>query len=148
MRPKPHSAPLGSQADDALARLSRLGDVRSLSLAALHIVMAMRLCALFERAGRDPVVELSQRFGSVSAAGAMLDLAGQVGLCWPERYHASRPCCLAMTPDEWTVAQLCKAIEAGSRKQFVAVLAGFVRRERHDRLFDAAARVVGALHQA
>ena len=147
MRSKPHSAQSEPQAKDVLGRLFRVGDIRRLSLAGLHLVMAMRLFALFERAGRDPLEELSQRFGSVSAAIAMVDLADQIVQCWPERYHASRPCCLAMTPDEWTVAHLCSAVEAGSRARFVAVLDGFVRRDRHDRLFDAAVRIVAALPQ-
>ncbi len=147
MRPKPHSAQSEPRTQDVLGSLFRIGDVRRLSLAGLHLVMAMRLFALFERAGRDPLVELSQRFGSVSAALAMVDLADQIGQCWPERYQSSRPCCLSMTPDEWTVSQLCSAVEAGSRGRFVAALDGFVRRDRHDRLFDAAVRIVAALPQ-
>ena len=46
-----------------LEKLARPHDVRGLSLNGLHMVMAMRLCALFEQAGRDPVPDLARRFG-------------------------------------------------------------------------------------
>ena len=54
-----------------ISALARPHDVRGLSLTALHLVMAMRLCALFERADRDPVPDLARRYRSVEAACAV-----------------------------------------------------------------------------
>jgi len=129
----------------AVGALKTLPDIRTQSLAAVHLVMSLRLCALFDQAGREPVAELAQRFGSVTAACAVLHLAGTLVRCWPDRYQAARPCCRGMTPDEWTLAEMARAAENCDRAGFEAALAGYVRTDRHEVLFDAALRAVAAL---
>ena len=115
--------------------LARPSDLRALSMSALHLVMSMRLCALFDRAGRDPVAELATRFGSVIAAEEVLMLIGMIGRSWPEPFVVGRPCCLAMTPDERTLANLARLALAADRDGFAREIDGFVRPGRQDALF-------------
>lgn len=120
-------------------------DLRALPRPALHVVMAMRLAALFERAGRDPVGELTCRLRSVTAALEFCELQRRVVRAWPEPYLASRPCCLGMTPDETTLAGMIRTAAARDRAAFGRVIAGFVRADRHDTLFEACIKTVAAL---
>jgi hypothetical protein len=53
--------------DEIIANLARVGDIRALSLPALHLVMTLRLCDLLERAERDPLTD-SERGSSAGGA--------------------------------------------------------------------------------
>jgi hypothetical protein len=143
-----HDRSVTERYDAIVAGLGRLGDIRSLTLPALHVVMTMRLCALMERAGRDPLTELSTRYRSVAAAKASLALADRIARYWPTAYQAARPCSMGMTPDETTLAAMVRAALAGDRRAFDAALAGFVRGDRHENLFDATVQAVVLLDGA
>lgn len=134
--------------DAIVAGLARLGDIRSLALPALHVVMTLRLCALMERAGRDPLTELATRYHSVAAAKASLELADTISRCWPAPYQSARPCSMGMTPDEATLAAMVRAALGGDRQAFDAALSGFVRADRHEALFDATVQAVVLLEGA
>lgn len=142
----PHAAP----PDNAMQWLdlplaARLPDLRNQSLAAIHLVMSLRLCALAEVAGREPLAALACRLGSVTAAQAVFDLTDRITRAWPDRFATARPCCPGMTPDEWTVAMLARAARQADRPGFAAVLDGFVRAERHDALFAATVAALAAI---
>jgi hypothetical protein len=124
-----------------------MGDIRALSLPALHLVMTLRLCDLLERAGRDPLTELATRFQSVAAARAALHFADTVERVWPSRYDPARPCSLGMTPDEATLAAVVRAALACDRAACTRALQGFVRADRHAALYDAAVHAVAMLQQ-
>ena len=128
-----------------VAGLARPRDLRTLRAEAMHLVMAMRLCALFLVARRDPVAELATRFGSVPVACHVLDLSRAIAAFWPERYVASRPCCLRLSPDENTVAAMAGAVLDHDRAGFTRALDGFVRTDRHEALHVATIRAVAAL---
>ncbi len=128
-----------------IAALARPADLRTLPIAALHLVMAMRFCALFDRAGRDPVVELATRLGSIPAATATLKLIGTVGKIWPDPFVVGRPCCMAMTPDERTLAMMVRAAQTVDHAGFCRQIDGLVRSDRHDALFDQTVRCVAEL---
>jgi len=119
----------------AIAALARPQDVRALSLTALHAVMAMRLSALFERAGRDPVPDLAQRYRSIETAAAVHALVLRVIRTWPERFLVNRPCQLTMTPDEATLAAMVRHALVADRQGFASLLDGFVRADRQDGLY-------------
>lgn len=119
----------------AIKALARPADVRREPLPAMHLVMALRLCALFELAGRDPLVELTQRFASVTAAEQVLALSRLIERSWPERYIAGRPCALCMTYDERTLTNLVRAAFNADREGFSAQIEGFVRASRHEPLY-------------
>lgn len=125
--------------------LARPQDVRGLSLKGLHITMAMRLCALFDAASRDPVPDLARRYHSVEAACAIHGLVQTVKQVWPEPFMVNRPCCLAMTPDEATLAALARAALGGKRDAFSQAIAGFVRTDRHNALYEATIHAVALI---
>lgn len=131
----------------ALAELARPADLRALSLPVLHVVMAMRLAALFDRAGRDPLVEMTTRLASITAAEQLLALVRLVARSWPEPYMAGRPCCLHMTPDERTLAGMVRAAAKADRAGFGRQIDGFVRADRHEPLFQQTVLAVASLAQ-
>ncbi|WP_107716533.1 MULTISPECIES: hypothetical protein [Novosphingobium] len=120
-----------------IAALARPQDVRALSLTALHVVMAMRLSALFERAGRDPIPDLAQRYRSIETAAAVHALVRRVIRTWPERFLVNRPCQLTMTPDEATLAAMVRHALLADNEGFAGMLQGFVRADRQDGLYHA-----------
>jgi len=137
-----------SAADRFAATVAALGsprDLRSLPVEAMHLVMGMRLCALFLAAGRDPVAELATRLGSVTAACHILDLSRAVARTWPEPYTAARPCCMCLSPDEATLAAMGEAVIDRDHRRFAQALEGFVRADRHEHLRLATIRAVAAL---
>ncbi len=125
-----------------VARLAQQPDLRVQSFGSVHLVMTMRLRAIFERAERDPIAELSARLCSVPAAIAVLELCDQVCAVWPEAFTIHRPCCVKLSPDEHTLAQMARCARGGDRAGFSAVLDGFVRTSRHDNLYDATVRAL------
>lgn len=125
--------------------LRRAHDVRGLTLTGLHMTMAMRLCALFDSAGRDPLPDLARRYHSIEAACAVHGLVQTIKQVWPEPFMVNRPCCLAMTPDEVTLSALVRAALSGDRQGFAQVVDGFVRADRCSALYEATIHAVALL---
>ena len=128
-----------------VARLAQEPDLRTQSYGAVHLVMIMRLRAIFERAERDPVAELSARLCSVPAAIAALELCARIEQAWPEAFAVGRPCCVKLSPDEHTLAQMAQRARSGDRGGFAELLDGFIRPSRHDRLYEATVRALAFL---
>lgn len=137
--------PTIARRSELLSALARPAELRALSLPVLHVVMTLRFCALFERAGREPLGELSIRFASVAAARALLDLSSQVTAVWPEPYTCARPCCMAMTPDENTLAAMVHAALQADRSGFALQLDGLIKPNLHERLYQACIAAVAYL---
>jgi len=128
-----------------LEKLARPHDVRGLTLTGLHMVMAMRLCALFDQADRDPVPDLARRYRSIEAACAVHGLVQTIKQVWPEPFMVNRPCCLAMTPDEVTLSALVRNAMFADRQGFSLTVDGFVRAERHTALYESTVHAVALL---
>ncbi len=128
-----------------IAALARPVDARALPLPALHLVMAMRLGALFEAAGRDPVSELTTRYRSVTKAVAVLKFTEETVRVWPAPFVVNRPCCLGLTPDEATVAMLARKARRGDREGFSRAIDDLIRSDRHARLYESCVEVVAML---
>ena len=111
----------------------------------MTLVLAIRLMAAAMRSGMDPVVELSRRLHSLTAAKAVLDLAKACSQAWPENVAVNRPCCQALSPDEAVFADMAAACLACDRDAFAATLDGLVRRERHHGLYAATTEAIGYL---
>lgn len=140
--PSGHSSTRFSALVDSLVRPQ---DVRGLTLTGLHMTMAMRLCAMFDAAGRDPVPDLARRYHSIEAACAVHGLVQTIKHVWPEPFMVNRPCCLAMTPDEATLSALVRNALAADRAGFASVVDGFVRADRHGALYEATVHAVALL---
>lgn len=131
----PHPNAPSRQIIAALAvppRIERLGPI------AQRFVGALRLIALHERVGRDPVPELAARLGSVEVAAKALILARAISASWPENVHVSRFCCRLLSHDEATIGAFVDAAVQGDRRGFEAAVDGLVRAERTHRLWKAA----------
>ncbi|MFM6831803.1 MAG: hypothetical protein ACKOVA_15915 [Novosphingobium sp.] len=125
--------------------LARPQDVRGLTLTGLHMTMAMRLCAMFDAAARDPVPDLARRYHSIEAACAVHGLVQTIKRVWPEPFMVNRPCCLSMTPDEATLSALVRQALSADRAGFSDIVDGFVRADRHAALYEATVHAVALL---
>jgi hypothetical protein len=119
-----------------------------LGFTGMATVSAVRLLAMCVRCGRDPLDAHLIQFGCLETTRAFLDFADLVGHSWPDRVQVLRPCCVMLSPDEWTLAQMAERAVAGDREGFGRHVEGFIRQDRHDRIFDAAARLTAMLHQS
>ena len=136
-----HSNPATRNIIAALAvppRIDRLGPVSG------RFIHALRLIALHERMGRDPVPELAVRLGSVEVAAKALILAHNISACWPENIHVSRFCCRLLSHDETTIGLFVDAATHGDRQGFEGALGGFIRADRMHRLWEGALALVAA----
>lgn len=109
-----------------------------------RFVHALRLIALHERMGRDPVPELSVRLGSVEVAAKALILAQAIAACWPENIHVSRFCCRLLSHDEATIGAFVDAAARADRMAFEGALAGLIRPDRMPRLWEGALALTAA----
>lgn len=118
--------------------------VASLGPIAGRFLHALRLIALHERLGRDPVPELAVRLGGVEVAAKSLILAQTISACWPENIHVSRFCCRLMSHDEATIGAFVDAAALADRAAFQAALAGLVRPDGMHRLWENTPALVAA----
>jgi hypothetical protein len=119
-------------------RVERLGPIAG------RFVHALRLIALHERLGRDPVPELAARLGSVEVAAKALILAQIISAGWPENIHVSRFCCRLLSHDEATIGAFVDAAASAERHGFEAALTGLIRPERMHRLWEGALALTAA----
>lgn len=127
-----------------LQRLGRPVAVSTLGPMAARFVHSLRLIALHQRAGRDPVPELAARLGSFDVAAKSLALAQTVAATWPENVHVSRFCCQRLTHDEATIGALIDRAWERDRAGFDAQIDDLVRPARVQRLWDAVLALVVA----
>lgn len=127
-----------------IAALAAPPQIETLGPIGARFVHALRLIALHERVGRDPVPELAMRLGGVEVAAKALILAHAVSASWPENVHVSRFCCRLLSHDEATIGAFVDAAARCDRLAFEAALAGLVRPERMPRLWEGALALVAA----
>ncbi|WP_408589479.1 hypothetical protein [Novosphingobium sp.] len=128
-----------------IAALGRSPDLRALSLVGVKVITALRLCALAERDGLDPSPDLARRFHNLEAAFAVVDLAQTMARVWPEPIMVNRPCCLCLSPDEATLANMLRAAARADRAGFGDAMAGFIRADRHEALWNGCVHVAALL---
>jgi len=147
MTPSPHRQPDPSQqlASALIARLALPRDLRQLPLMTIHIVKAVRLCALIEAVGQDPLEGMARRLRSMEAARAMLSLAQLVGTAWPEAFRINRPCCMSLSPDETALADMVWAATQRDSQLFAAAVKDMISDAWHDVLFRACALTIATL---
>ena len=137
--------PVSTQSSAAIDRLRMPPMIMHQSVAAYQIIMSLRLVAVCSRSNHDALPHLAQRFASVTAAKAVIAFADQVGNSWPENVQVMRPCCPAITHDEFTVGLLTDAAIAGRRDVFSNIIEGLVRPGQYDQLFERAKAAVAQL---
>lgn len=138
-------SPLSNTASKAIiAQLANAPRIAASHPIAARIVYALRLIALYDREGGDPVPELATRMGSVESAAKALFLGQAIKACWPEDIHISRFCCGLMTHDEATIAAMVSGAVMRDRSAFEGAIGGLVRPDRFHRLWDAVLALVAA----
>jgi hypothetical protein len=131
-------------ARDTIAALARPPRVEALGPIGGRFIHALRLIALHERVGRDPVPELAVRLGGVEIAAKALILAHAISANWPENIHVSRFCCRLMSHDEATIGAFVDAAARGDRLGFEGAIAGLIRPDRAPRLWESAIALAAA----
>ena len=131
-----------------LSSLFALRDLRTFPLAAMHVVMGMRLCILYGQAGRDPLPDLAVRLRSMDAARRIERIVRAVQCAWPEPFLIHRPCSMTLTPDETMIAQLAVAATQGNEAGAVTLLGDMLKRDVIDELFLGLVAAVGAIQSA
>lgn len=127
-----------------IAALATPPRIESLGPVAGRFVHALRLIALHDRMGRDPVPELAVRLGSVDVAARALILAQTISASWPEHIQISRFCCRLLSHDEATIGAFVDAAAHGERPAFEAALTGLIRADRTHRLWEGALALAAA----
>lgn len=143
-----HPAQTRENSGSTSAIVRQLAEPQRLSHQSTHatrIVMAIRLIAVCANKRHDPVGELTCRLGSVPAARAVLEFADYAGKCWPGNVQVFRPCCWGVSPDESVLVAMADAAIAGDRTAFSCALDGFIRADRHERLYEHAMEAVAHL---
>lgn len=125
----------------ALAAPPRIEALGPIGRRFLH---ALRLIALHERLGRDPVPELAMRLGSIDIAAKALILAQAIAASWPENITVSRFCCRLLSHDEATIGAFVDAAAQADRIRFEAVLHGLIRADRMPHLWEGALALIAA----
>ncbi len=136
--------PSATSASQTIAALAEPPRIEALSPLAARFVQALRLIALHDRMGRDPVPELAVRLGSVDVAAKALILAHTISAVWPENIHVSRFCCRLLSHDEATIGAFVDAAARADRAGFEAVLTGLIRPDRAYRLWEGALALTAA----
>ena len=138
-----HHSPT-SAARATIAALAAPQRIETLGPIAGRFVHALRLIALHERIGRDPVPELAVRLGSVEVAAKALILAQTISASWPENIHVGRFCCRLLSHDEATIGAFVEAAACSDRIGFEAALTGLIRADRMPRLWEGALALTAA----
>jgi hypothetical protein len=130
--------------DDIIAKLAIPPRIETLGPIAARYVHALRLIALHDRTGRDPVPELAARLGSVDVAAKALILAHAIAVSWPESIAVSRFCCRLLSHDEATIGAFVDAAADGNKARFEAALTGLIRADQMHHLWDASLSLTAA----
>ena len=144
--PDPHAPSATSRS--IIAALAATPRIDNLAPIAARFVYSLRLIALHERLGRDPVPELAVRLRSVEAAAKALILAQAISAIWPENIHVSRFCCGLLSHDEVTIGAIVDSAERADRRAFEGAVDGLIRSDRAHRLWHAALALVAAEQRA
>ena len=142
--PSPSHSPRSASSLSAIESLKERARLQDLGPIAARFIYSLRLIALHDRVGRDPVPELAVRLGSVEIAAKSLSLSQAVTSIWPEHIHVSRFCCQLLTHDEATIGALIDCASRRERAEFEAQVEGLIRPERIHRLWSGVLALVAA----
>lgn len=132
------------QTFSTIASLAQPPRIESFGPLAARFLYSLRLIALHERVGSDPVPELALQLCGVETAAKALALSQVIASTWPENIRVSRFCCRFLTYDEATIGTLIDAAVGRNRPGFEGAVEGFVRPDRVHRLWDAVLALVAA----
>lgn len=131
-------------ASEWIAKLQEPRKVSELTVLEQRFVFSLRLIAVYRRAGRDPLAELTSRLGSVTVAVKAIQLVEAIAYAWPEPVQLRRCCCQTASHDELTMAAVVGAAARARRDLAEEELSGLLRPERIECVWGAALELVAA----
>lgn len=131
-----------------LSALFAFRDLRTFSLATMHLIMATRPCIVFGQSGRDPLPDLAVRLRSMDAARRVVHLVDALQQDWPEHFLVNRPCCMALTPDEALMGDLAQHALQGDENSASDTLRDVMPNECARSLFRQVAATLAAIRCA
>lgn len=129
---------------DWVARLKEPTRLTAMSPLARRFIFSLRLVAVYRRAKRDPLPELTSQLGNVTVAVKALQLIEALAQSWPEPLQVRRCCCEIASHDELTMAGLVDAAVKANRDLAQMHLSGLLRPERIDRVWEAASELIAS----
>lgn len=85
---------------------------QNLSCSEIRLVKALRLAAMAEKAALQPMDYLAEKLGGEAIASQFAVLMASYSRIWPENIHLHRPCCKAISYDEYHFIQLLRCASA------------------------------------
>lgn len=95
-----------------------------------------------QRDRMDPLPALALHLCNCEAAYAVHDFVETLVRSWPEPFVVGRACCQRLSPDEATLARLVDAGQQRDAAAFGEAIAGLIRVDRHERLWDSLTHAV------
>lgn len=135
---------LSLSASEWIARLKEPRKVSELTAIEQRFVFSLRLIAVYRRAGRDPLAELTSRLGSVTVAVKAIQLVEAIAYAWPESVQLRSCCCQITSHDELTMAAVVGAAASARRELAEEELSGLLRPDRIESVWAAALELVAA----
>ena len=111
-----------------IARLHVPATVNDLSPIAQRFIFSLRVVAVYRKAGREPLAELTSRLGSITVAVKSLQLVESMAHVWPEPVHVQRCCCQILSHHELTIARALEAIAENNVDGFDALMPSDTRK--------------------
>lgn len=127
-----------------IARLHVPATVNDLSPIAQRFIFRLRVVAVYRKAGRDPLAELTSRVGSITVAVKSLQLFESMAHVWPKPVHVQRCCCQILSHDELTIARALEAIAENNVDGFDAQLADLMPSDTRKTIANAAGELIVA----
>lgn len=131
-------------AADWIASLQVPAKVNDLSPIAQRFIFSLRVVAVYRKAGRDPLAELTSRLGSITVAVKSLQLVESMAHVWPERVQVRRCCCQMLSHDEHTMARALEAVAENNQVDFDDQLVDLLPSDARKAIASAAGELIVA----
>jgi len=123
-----------------IARLHVPATVNDLSPIAQRFIFRLRVVAVYRKAGREPLAELTSRLGSITVAVKSLQLVESMA----HVVHVQRCCCQILSHHELTIARALEAIAENNVDGFDAQLADLMPSDTRKTIANAAGELIVA----
>lgn len=131
-------------AADWIARLQVPAKVNDPSPIAQRFIYSLRVVAVYRKAGRDPLAELTSQLGSITVAVKLLQLVESLAHVWPDSVQVRRWCCQMLSYDEHTMARALEAIAESNGDAFNDQLADLLPSDARKTIASAASELIVA----
>lgn len=125
--------------------LTRTPELRSLAIAEVQMMTAVRLWIIMVKLGHNPLPAVTERLGNPRAASHLHLLMEEVGAAWPDPFCAAPPCCARLSHDEAVLLDMVRVAGGDDRPGFDRLLQDLLPPDMRERLFLSASVLSRAL---